>query len=154
MIADHPDRFSTISIGNTGLPYMPNTPTEIIEQVSKFRQSKNKLTIRLMAKEVMKMDNRKTHPALKFMYWQKFCWDTEDLPIGFLNSIMMEKNSRFKILINYIFMKLGMINISPYISDLMKAYNAPFPSNDYKICLLYTSPSPRDRTRSRMPSSA
>ena len=25
---------------------------------------------------------------------------------------------------------------------------------DPKICLLYTSPSPRDRTRSRMPSSA
>ena len=24
----------------------------------------------------------------------------------------------------------------------------------YKVCLLYTSPSPRDRTRSRMPSSA
>ena len=24
----------------------------------------------------------------------------------------------------------------------------------YKACLLYTSPSPRDRTRSRMPSSA
>ena len=27
-------------------------------------------------------------------------------------------------------------------------------SDDYKNCLLYTSPSPRDRTRSRMPSSA
>ena len=26
--------------------------------------------------------------------------------------------------------------------------------NDLGICLLYTSPSPRDRTRSRMPSSA
>ena len=26
--------------------------------------------------------------------------------------------------------------------------------NDYWVCLLYTSPSPRDRTRSRMPSSA
>ena len=25
---------------------------------------------------------------------------------------------------------------------------------NYKVCLLYTSPSPRDRTRSRMPSSA
>ena len=25
---------------------------------------------------------------------------------------------------------------------------------DYRFCLLYTSPSPRDRTRSRMPSSA
>ena len=28
------------------------------------------------------------------------------------------------------------------------------PSDDTKTCLLYTSPSPRDRTRSRMPSSA
>ena len=27
-------------------------------------------------------------------------------------------------------------------------------SHRYKVCLLYTSPSPRDRTRSRMPSSA
>ena len=27
-------------------------------------------------------------------------------------------------------------------------------SNDVSTCLLYTSPSPRDRTRSRMPSSA
>ena len=27
-------------------------------------------------------------------------------------------------------------------------------SEPYKLCLLYTSPSPRDRTRSRMPSSA
>ena len=27
-------------------------------------------------------------------------------------------------------------------------------SEIYKVCLLYTSPSPRDRTRSRMPSSA
>ena len=26
--------------------------------------------------------------------------------------------------------------------------------NNFKTCLLYTSPSPRDRTRSRMPSSA
>ena len=27
-------------------------------------------------------------------------------------------------------------------------------TSNYNICLLYTSPSPRDRTRSRMPSSA
>ena len=27
-------------------------------------------------------------------------------------------------------------------------------SSEYNACLLYTSPSPRDRTRSRMPSSA
>ena len=29
-----------------------------------------------------------------------------------------------------------------------------FNGKSFKICLLYTSPSPRDRTRSRMPSSA
>ena len=27
-------------------------------------------------------------------------------------------------------------------------------TSEYNVCLLYTSPSPRDRTRSRMPSSA
>ena len=32
--------------------------------------------------------------------------------------------------------------------------NTRFVYNPYLICLLYTSPSPRDRTRSRMPSSA
>ena len=30
----------------------------------------------------------------------------------------------------------------------------PFVATGISICLLYTSPSPRDRTRSRMPSSA
>ena len=30
----------------------------------------------------------------------------------------------------------------------------PIDEDNYRICLLYTSPSPRDRTRSRMPSSA
>ena len=32
--------------------------------------------------------------------------------------------------------------------------NWKFKSTEYIACLLYTSPSPRDRTRSRMPSSA
>ena len=39
----------------------------------------------------------------------------------------------------------------PYGNKLESAHNM---SREYKICLLYTSPSPRDRTRSRMPSSA
>ena len=54
-----------------------------------------------MQKEVMQMDGKSFlkdssatfHPALKFMYWQKFCWDTENLPIGFINSTMMEKRN-------------------------------------------------------------
>ena len=34
------------------------------------------------------------------------------------------------------------------------ANDAGTPAEVYEFCLLYTSPSPRDRTRSRMPSSA
>ena len=40
----------------------------------------------------------------------------------------------------------------PYEEDIAKA--APGRDNPYSACLLYTSPSPRDRQKSRMPSSA
>ena len=39
-------------------------------------------------------------------------------------------------------------------TQLQLAQAAPQMHNMYEACLLYTSPSPRDRTRSRMPSSA
>ena len=41
----------------------------------------------------------------------------------------------------------------PEISKLRKEYNLQT-MLDYGCCLLYTSPSPRDRQKSRMPSSA
>ena len=37
------------------------------------------------------------------------------------------------------------------IKDMLQSENIDL---EFDICLLYTSPSPRDRTRSRMPSSA
>ena len=88
MIVDNADRFVKISMGNTGLPYMPNTPKDVIDKVHEFRKSKIKLTPLSMVKEVKKMDSGKTHPALKFMYWQKFCWDTKNLPVGILLSLI------------------------------------------------------------------
>ena len=133
MIVDNPERFIKISVGNTGLPYMPNTSSDVIKQVKKFRKSKKKLTPLSMQKEVMKMDSIKEHPALKFMYWQKFCWDTYNLPIGLLNSVMMENKPRHEIRNHYILHNLGLSKISPYISHLMKAYDAPFPSPKYKM---------------------
>jgi haloalkane dehalogenase len=133
MIADNPDRFNKVSIGNTGLPYSPNTSDDVIQQVNEFRQSKLKLTPMSMAKQIKQMDSGKTHPALKFMYWQKFCWDTKNLPVGLINSIMMEKNSKIGTFINYIMHVLGIAKISPYFSDLMAAYEAPFPNYAYKM---------------------
>ena len=43
-------------------------------------------------------------------------------------------------------------NIKQICIDLQKQTNCP--EEDLKDCLLYTSPSPRDSRRSRMPSSA
>ena len=40
-----------------------------------------------------------------------------------------------------------------FISKFFSIYSDYY-SNTVGVCLLYTSPSPRDRTRSRMPSSA
>ena len=40
------------------------------------------------------------------------------------------------------------------VIDKSKLRDLVFSDPDAKACLLYTSPSPRDRTRSRMPSSA
>ena len=133
MIADNPDKFIKISIGNTGLPYMPNTSDEVIRDVNQFRDSNTKLSLTTMFKQVSKMDSGKTHPALKFMYWQKFCWDTKNLPVGLLNSVMMEKRSKNHIRNHYILHSIGLSKLSPYISDLMKAYEAPYPSPKYKM---------------------
>ena len=40
------------------------------------------------------------------------------------------------------------------IPKVMSIVDKAAPEGWYESCLLYTSPSPRDRTRSRMPSSA
>ena len=44
--------------------------------------------------------------------------------------------------------------LEDYNRELLKGFYGVFKSADPYLCLLYTSPSPRDRTRSRMPSSA
>ena len=44
------------------------------------------------------------------------------------------------------------LNSNPYLSKVL--FQPKFREIDFKTCLLYTSPSPRDATLSRMPSSA
>ena len=51
------------------------------------------------------------------------------------------------------FMEVSLAQVWSQMVDL-EAARAAFPRKEASPCLLYTSPSPRDRTRSRMPSSA
>ena len=56
-----------------------------------------------------------------------------------------------------LFDKIGSVDVMFLVRNLattIKAGLSIVESLDILICLLYTSPSPRDRTRSRMPSSA
>ncbi len=133
MVANEPDRFNKVAMGNTGLPYNPDVPFDVVDKVNSFRESNLKLTPVTMFKQVRQMDSKKTHPALKFMYWQKFCWETVDLPIGFLMEQSMGKPSTIQRLLYLAFVNLGISNYFPFKSQLAKAYDAPFPNDKYKM---------------------
>ena len=113
MVAADPDRFLRVAVGNTGLPYNPDVDQEVIEKVHTFRASKKKYSIFKMWEEVSKMDKKslslekgvKTHPALKFMWWQKWTWDTNDPAFGLVNSMQMERGSYIGRLIYYFFQR-------------------------------------------------
>jgi len=135
MVAADSDRFSKVAMGNTGLPYNPNAPQEVIDEVKAFRASNKKITLFSMARELSKMDNSK-HVATKFMYWQKYTWDTKNLPIGLINSMQMDSQfakSPVKAFIHLFFQRLRLEKISPFYTNLMKAYEAPFPNPSYKM---------------------
>ena len=62
-------------------------------------------------------------------------------------------NSRFNLLAAIVVTVLVVVAMSMFTVD-QRQYALVFQLGEVKRCLLYTSPSPRDRTRSRMPSSA
>ena len=56
VVSNEPDKFLRVAMGNTGLPYNPEAPQEVIDKVKAFRESSIKLTPFSMMKEVRKMD--------------------------------------------------------------------------------------------------
>ena len=128
MVADHDARFDRVVISNTGLPYNPDVPDEVVRQVEDFRANAPTPTLIEMQKALSRMPG---DPATKFAYWQKFCWETEDMPIGFMMSMMMERRSNLSRAIRFMLHNLGIR--SPFPSALAKAYDAPFPDPGYKM---------------------
>ena len=52
MIADNDDRFDRVVISNTGLPYQPDTPDDVVAEVEDFRANKPTPTLPQMMKAI------------------------------------------------------------------------------------------------------
>ena len=131
LVANHPDRFARVVISNTGLPYNPTTSDQLLEEIQQFRTDAPTPSLMAMQKAINGMPGG--DPALKFAYWQKFCWESEHLPIGMMMQMMMERPSTPVMAVNFLMNQLGLFKYSPCRSGLAKAYDAPFPDATYKM---------------------
>ena len=130
LVVNHSQRFDRVVISNTGLPYNPKVPDGLVEEVEDFRANKPTPNLLQMQRAISGMGDG-SHPARKFAYWQKWCWETADLPIGMLMSMMMQRPSMPVQLAKFLLNRAGLT--SPFPTDLAKAYEAPFPDPSYKM---------------------
>jgi haloalkane dehalogenase len=128
LVADHAERFHRVVIANTGLPYNPDVPDDVVREVETFRANAKTPSLLEMQRALSQMPGNQ---ATKFAYWQKFCWETEDMPIGFMMSMSMDKRSNLSRAFRFVLHNLGVA--SPFPSDLATAYDAPFPDPSFKM---------------------
>lgn len=128
LVVNHEERFDRVVISNTGLPYNPDVPESIIKKIEDFRANAPTPSLPQMQKAIGQMPGEQ---AVKFAYWQKFCWENENMPIGFMMSMMMEKTAKPLQALKFLMHSLGMY--SPLPTSLAKAYDAPFPDPSYKM---------------------
>ena len=124
MIAAHPDRFDRVVISNTGLPYNLDVSEEVKQQVADFWANESTPNMLEMAAQLGGMSPAER--PVKFSYWQKFCWETEDLPIGLM--MVGSIDAHLAALAGKEFGPEQMM-----ASPTMKAYEAPFPDPSFKM---------------------
>ena len=129
MVANQPDRFARVVISNTGLPYVPELPAEDVKAVENFRANAKTPSLIGMARALR--DITITNRALKFAHWQKFCWETVDLPVGLLMAMSAKSGSRLSQAISLGLSRLGLGGAAS--TPLARAYDAPFPDPSYKM---------------------
>ena len=128
LVVNHEERFDRVVISNTGLPYNPDVPESIVKKIANFRANAPTPSLPQMQKAIGQMPGEQ---AVKFAYWQKFCWENENMPIGFMMSMMMEKTAKPLQALKFLMHRLGMY--SPLPTALAQAYDAPFPDPSYKM---------------------
>ncbi|RZO71781.1 MAG: alpha/beta fold hydrolase [OM182 bacterium] len=128
LVVHHDARFSRVVISNTGLPYNPDVAAEVIQEVEDFRANAPTPTLLSMQRALFNMAGSQ---ATKFAYWQKFCWETERLPIGLIMSMSAERHSKLMRGLKFMLYAAGVS--APLPSALAKAYEAPFPDPSYMM---------------------
>ncbi|MEM1436329.1 MAG: haloalkane dehalogenase [Pseudomonadota bacterium] len=131
MIADQPERFDRVVISNTGLPHSPDVPEAIIRQVAEYRANAKTPTLQEMSAALQRVPDSR---ATAFAYWQKFCWETEDVPVGFMMSMMIDRPSRLSMLMPFLLHRIGFAPLRAS-TKLGIAYEAPFPDPSYKMAV-------------------
>lgn len=129
MIVDAPERFDRVIISNTGLPYVPDVPAEVVERVHRFRAEAKTPTLLEMGRALQNVPESR---AEAFAYWQKFCWETEDLPVGFLMSRGAGEQPGVREALALLLNRFGLAPLRG-TSAVGRAYDAPFPDPSYKM---------------------
>ncbi len=135
LVADHPDRFARVVVGNTALPLNATLDPQIVDKVTAFREDGQRLSFAGLSRSLSRLQGIGVEPdafPMGFAHWQKFCWNTPDMPAGFLMEMMIARPAIWRaaprVLLNHY---LG-TSIRP-MTPLGRAYEAPFPDPHYKM---------------------
>ncbi|MFP6664575.1 MAG: haloalkane dehalogenase [Deltaproteobacteria bacterium] len=111
LVAENQARFARVVIANTGLPTPADTPAEVAAEVRRFRAEAPTPT---MAEVMAALSGQSGgSQPLNFAHWQKWCWETEDLPVGLAVA--------------------GATGGKQLSAEEIAAYDAPFPDASYKM---------------------
>ncbi len=129
VVADHPERFDRVVISNTALPSNPSVTEDVVRAVKAFRADAPTPTLPAMRRSLLNVEDG---GAMAFAHWQKYCWETEDVPVGFIMSMAVERPPTWKVLPRLLLHRFGLAPLRSS-TPLGSAYEAPFPNPSHKM---------------------
>ena len=136
LVVDHPERFSRVVIGNTGLPINLQPNPDLVAKIARFRSDGRRLSLPAMSKVLSRLPRAGSEDPdafpMGFAYWQKFCWETADMPAGFLMEMMISPAATWRV-VPRVLLHHYLATSLPPLTPLGRAYEAPFPAPEYKM---------------------
>lgn len=135
LVVDHPDRFARVVMGNTGLPLNTSLDQQTVDRVMAFRQDGERISFPGMVRAISRLRSLGSDPdayPMGFAHWQKFCWNTPDMPAGFMMEMMIDAPATWRVAPRVALHHYLGTALRP-ITPLGRAYEAPFPDATYKM---------------------